>query len=179
MEGLSVHEDRPSGRHAGQGRRAASARGISNTRTENAGSVLNVPVRKPVKLLITSADVVHSLYIPAYRIKEDAVPGRQTYLWFLPDERGSYDLFCTEYCGVAHSSMTTKVNVMTEQDFNDWYQGGKRSMPGKQIPEKAKAAAPRSGENLVQTKGCLACHSPDGTPKVGPGSKRFSGKKRL
>jgi cytochrome c oxidase subunit 2 len=63
-------------------------------------SVLRVPVRKPVKLLITSADVLHGLYIPAYRIKEDCVPGRQTYLWFLPDEPGSYDLFCTEYCGV-------------------------------------------------------------------------------
>ena len=55
--------------------------------------VLRVPIRKPVKLLITSADVLHSLYIPAYRIKEDAVPGRETYLWFLPDELGSYDLF--------------------------------------------------------------------------------------
>ncbi len=56
-------------------------------------NVLNVPVGKPIKLLITSADVVHGLYIPAYRIKEDAVPGMQTHLWFLPDELGSYDLF--------------------------------------------------------------------------------------
>ena len=87
-------------------------------------SVLKVPIRKPIKLIITSADVLHSLYIPAYRIKEDCVPGRETYLWFLPDELGSYDLFCTEYCGVGHSAMITKVEVMSEKDFDEWY-GGK------------------------------------------------------
>ncbi len=70
-----------------------------------------------MKLIITSADVLHSLYIPAYRIKEDCVPGRETYLWFLPDELGSYDLFCTEYCGVGHSAMITKVEVMSRKGF--------------------------------------------------------------
>ena len=92
-------------------------------------TVLRVPVRKPVKLLITSADVLHSLSIPAYRIKEDAVPGRETYLWFLPDELGSYDLFCTEYCGVAHSAMITKVEVMDQKDFDAWYEGEERCCP--------------------------------------------------
>ena len=63
-------------------------------------NTLKVPIRKPIKLLITSADVLHSLFIPAYHIKEDAVPGMETHLWFLPDQLGSYDLFCAEYCGV-------------------------------------------------------------------------------
>ncbi len=138
-------------------------------------SVLRVPVRKPVKLLITSADVLHSLYIPAYRIKEDAVPGRQTYLWFLPDERGSYDLFCTEYCGVAHSSMITKVEVLSEQDFDAWYRGEKKGSPAK-AHEHAGKTEGAHGAELIKTKGCVACHSTDGTPKVGPTLKGLFGK---
>ncbi len=143
-------------------------------------SVLRVPVRKPVKLLITSADVLHSLYIPAYRIKEDAVPGRQTYLWFLPDELGSYDLFCTEYCGVAHSSMITKVEVLNEQDFTAWYQGEKKAASAKgheHAEEETPKTAGTSGAELVKAKGCVACHSTDGSPKVGPTFKGLFGKK--
>lgn len=120
---------------------------------------LRVPVRKPVKLLITSADVLHSLYIPAYRIKEDAVPGRETHLWFLPDEIGSYDLFCTEYCGVSHSAMITKVEVMEQKDYDAWYNAA---------PAAASKTGQPKGAELFQTKGCSACHSIDGTAKVGP-----------
>lgn len=143
-------------------------------------SLLRVPVHKPVKLLITSADVLHSLYIPAYRIKEDAVPGRPTYLWFMPDEAGSYDLFCTEYCGVAHSGMITKVLVLPEQDFSSWYAGGKDagSLQRHDSPKHAQEkAAPPDGAALVTSKGCTACHSTDGTNKVGPGFKGLFGKK--
>src|SRR5271157_704574 len=64
--------------------------------------VLKVPLGKPVQLVITSADVIHSLYIPAFRIKEDAVPGMNTHMWFNANELGSYDIFCTEYCGTGH-----------------------------------------------------------------------------
>jgi cytochrome c oxidase subunit 2 len=140
--------------------------------------VLRVPVRKPVKLLITSADVLHSLFIPAYRIKEDAVPGRQNYLWFLPDQPGSYDLFCTEYCGVGHSGMITKVEVMNEQDFSSWYKGEqKTARTEKQGAVKAGAAVkPPTGAELIQRKGCIACHSTDGTRKIGPSFKGLFGK---
>ena len=137
-------------------------------------TVLKVPVRKPVKLLITSADVLHSLYIPAYRIKEDCVPGMETHLWFLPDEVGSYDLFCTEYCGVSHSDMITKVEVMSQQNFNAWYKSGTRIAKagkkkiGKRLP---------GGNKLLQDKGCIACHSMDGTAKVGPTFKGLYGRK--
>lgn len=141
-------------------------------------SVLRVPVRKPVKLLITSADVLHSLYIPAYRIKEDCVPGMETYLWFLPDELGSYDLFCSEYCGVGHSAMITKVEVVSEKDFDAWYQGGRKTAQAPAGKEKKLAESPaRVGAELVQVKGCTACHSTDGTPKLGPTFKGVFGKK--
>jgi cytochrome c oxidase subunit 2 len=147
-------------------------------------SVLRVPVRKPVKLLITSADVLHSLYIPAYRIKEDCVPGRQTYLWFLPDELGSYDLFCTEYCGVGHSVMITKVEVMTEKDFDEWYKGEARAAKAPEQPvtkavEKKREAARIDVAALLEVKGCLACHTTDGTPKIGPTFKGVFGKKEI
>lgn len=150
-------------------------------------NVLKAPVRKPVKLLITSADVLHSLYIPAYRIKEDAVPGMETHLWFLPDELGSYDLFCTEYCGVGHSAMITKVEVVPQQDFDDWYSGNKEQTEakeekkegdikhGKKAVETEKPA--HEGAELIQVKGCTACHTTDGTPKVGPTFKGIFGKK--
>ncbi len=124
---------------------------------------LKVPLGKPVKLAITSADVLHSLFIPAFRVKEDAVPGRETYLWFQPDRTGSFDLFCTEYCGVGHSDMITKVVVMPDEEFEKWYRA------------TAAAAAPGTaghrkldGAQLFQVKGCIACHSTDGTPKIGP-----------
>jgi len=145
-------------------------------------NVLRVPVRKPVKLLITSADVLHSLYIPAYRIKEDCVPGMETYLWFLPDQPGSYDLFCTEYCGVGHSAMITKVEVMPQEDFESWYSGeAKEAEAGEKHGEKehaTKAAlASEEGAKLIEVKGCVACHTTDGTPKLGPTFKGVFGKK--
>jgi cytochrome c oxidase subunit II len=139
-------------------------------------SVLRVPVRKPVKLLITSADVLHSLFIPAYRIKEDCVPGMDTYLWFLPDELGSYDLFCTEYCGVGHHEMITKVEVMPEKEFTAWYEA--RAEAAEEKAEKKKGK-PAPGASLLEVKGCLACHTTDGTPKIGPTFKGLLGKKEV
>ncbi len=144
-------------------------------------NALKVPVGKPIKLLITSADVLHSLFIPAYRIKEDCVPGMETHLWFLPDKLGSYDLFCTEYCGVGHSAMITKVEVMSQKDFEEWYAGEKVA---KRTEEKkpaakgtAKKEAPEEGSRLIEVKGCVACHSTDGTQKIGPTFKGVFGRR--
>jgi cytochrome c oxidase subunit 2 len=149
-------------------------------------NVLKVPVRKPIKLLITSADVLHSLFIPAYHIKEDCVPGMQTHLWFLPDQLGSYDLFCTEYCGVGHSSMITKVDVMTQADFNAWYSGkteesARKAAAGKaaRAPSGEEQSLAHEGAELFQTKGCSACHTVDGTPKIGPTFKGILGRKEV
>jgi len=133
-----------------------------------ASEVLKVPVNRPVKLAITSADVLHSLAIPAFRVKEDAVPGKENYLWFQPEVTGSYDLFCTEYCGMGHSAMVTKVEVMPEQDFNAWYLGA--------TGNAARSGSGPDGAKLFTEKGCSACHSIDGSPKVGPSLKGVFGR---
>ncbi len=132
------------------------------------GGILKVPVNRPVKLAITSVDVLHSLSIPAFRVKEDAVPGRENYLWFKPGATGSYDLFCTEYCGMGHSAMITKVEVLPEAEFQAWY----RKAPPVLAP--GKQAGP-DGAKLFVEKGCSACHSIDGSPKAGPTLKGVSG----
>lgn len=125
---------------------------------------LRVPIGRPVKMLITSADVIHSFYIPAFRIKEDCVPRMQTYLWFTAKETGTYDIFCTEYCGLGHSGMVSRAIVMPESDFDTWY---------------ASVAAPAkiSGLKILENKGCLGCHTIDGTKKIGPTLKGLYGSK--
>jgi len=126
---------------------------------------LNLPLNRPVKLIINSEDVLHSLFIPAFRIKEDAVPGMETYLWFLPDRTGSFDLFCTEYCGVGHHSMISKVNVMSPEDFSAWY--GKTEASAGKVMDASK---------IMENNGCLGCHTVDGTERVGPSFKGIFGK---
>ncbi|MDD5169953.1 MAG: cytochrome c oxidase subunit II [Syntrophales bacterium] len=127
--------------------------------------VLNVPRGRPVKLLLKSTDVIHSLFIPAFRIKEDCVPGLTTHLWFTANEVDTYDIFCTEYCGVGHSHMRSQVVVMTPVAFDKWYSA---------VPEKTAAG---EGLKILQAKGCLGCHSLDGTKKVGPTFKELMGRK--
>lgn len=83
-------------------------------------SVLYVPLNKPIKCEIQSVDVNHSLYMPAFRIKEDAIPGRTNYLWFFPDKLGEYDILCAEYCGLNHAYMRGHVVVMPENEFYTW-----------------------------------------------------------
>jgi cytochrome c oxidase subunit 2 len=80
-----------------------------------------VPAGRPVNLNIISEDVLHSLFIPAFKIKEDAVPGMHTRLWFKAPRPGEYAIFCSEYCGQGHSSMISKVVAMTEEEFTTWY----------------------------------------------------------
>jgi cytochrome c oxidase subunit 2 len=141
--------------------------------------VLRVPLGRPVKLAIASVDVLHSLFIPAFRVKEDAVPGRETYLWFRPDRTGSFDLFCSEYCGMQHASMITKVEVQQPEEFTAWYE--RKEGPGPATAKKPAGADRESktheGEELVRNKGCIACHSLDGSPKIGPTFKGVFGKK--
>jgi cytochrome c oxidase subunit 2 len=131
---------------------------------------LLIPVGKPIHLRLTSQDVIHSFYIPAFRVKQDAVPGLTTSLWFKAREVGTYDVLCAEYCGQQHAYMLTNVKVLTEEEFNRWYEE-----KGKELRmEKPKALV--RGERLIQEKGCLACHSTDGTPRLGPTLKGIFGK---
>ena len=84
---------------------------------------LHLPVGKPVKISLSSPDVLHSFYVPAFRVKMDTVPGIKNTVWFTPDEVGSYDLFCAEYCGFGHAKMLSKVVVMPESEFAAWLAG--------------------------------------------------------
>jgi cytochrome c oxidase subunit 2 len=129
---------------------------------------LKVPVGKPVKLSLTSQDVIHGFYTPAFRIKQDVVPGMTNTLWFQPTEEGTFDVFCTQYCGLQHATMVTKIKVLPVEAFDQWYQKGKEAI-------EVTKGKPR-GPQLYQDKGCIGCHSIDGTPRVGPTLKGLFGK---
>jgi cytochrome c oxidase subunit II len=113
---------------------------------------LHVPLGRPVKVIFTSEDVLHSLYIPAFRVKADAIPGRYSSVWFTPTRMGEYHLFCAEYCGTKHSGMIGSVVVMEPNDYQAWLSGGGSSM----------SMAAR-GEQLFQQLGCVGCHLNDGS----------------
>jgi len=128
---------------------------------------LRVPVGKPVKLLLTSLDVIHGFYIPAFRIKQDVVPGMTNTLWFQATQAGTYDVMCSQYCGLEHSHMLSKVIVLPEKEFEKWYEGQKQEVTAK---------GPPTGYKLYEEKGCVGCHSTDGSPRVGPSFKGLFGK---
>jgi cytochrome c oxidase subunit 2 len=130
--------------------------------------ILRIPIGKNIKLSMTSRDVVHSLYIPAFRVKEDLVPRQETFMWFVSNRIGTYDLFCAEYCGVGHSAMGSKVIVMPEKEFGEWYD----------TPEGEEWVS-LDGADLVEKHGCLACHSTDGSRRLGPTLKGIFGKERV
>ena len=108
---------------------------------------LHVPLGKPVKLTMTSEDVIHSFYIPAFRVKMDVLPGRYTSLWFEANKPGEYHLFCAEYCGTKHSGMIGKVVVMEAADYERWLSG----TPANETMEQA-------GERLFNQNNCNTCH---------------------
>jgi len=110
-------------------------------------SELHVPVGRPVRLTMTSQDVIHSFYVPAFRIKQDVVPGRYTTLWFEATQTGEYDLFCAEYCGTQHSLMRGRIVVMSPADFAAWLDRGT------QQPSMAQR-----GFALFRSYGCDGCH---------------------
>ncbi len=111
---------------------------------------LHVPVGRAVKLVITSEDTIHSFFVPAFRIKKDAVPGRYNQAWFRATKPGNYHLFCAEYCGTEHSRMTGQIVVMEPQAYQAWLASG--------APPESPVAA---GERLFTEMNCIACHKPD------------------
>jgi len=131
------------------------------------GEELKVPAGKPIHLILTSVDVIHSFYVPALRIKQDALPGMENHLWFKTTKAGTYDVLCAEYCGLRHSYMLSKLYVLPEEEFDKWYED--------KLREKARERIPQ-GAQLFQEKGCKVCHSIDGTTLVGPTLKGLFGK---
>ncbi len=115
---------------------------------------LHIPVGQPIKLTMTSEDVIHSFFIPAFRIKSDVVPGRYSTLWFEPTKVGTYHLFCAEYCGTEHSLMIGKVVVMEPSEFQAWL-----SESPHHVTRGALSGSPREiGRELFTQKGCITCH---------------------
>ena len=131
---------------------------------------LHVPLGRSVKLVMTSEDVIHSLYVPAFRIKQDVLPGRYTAIWFRPTQVGEYHLFCAEYCGTDHATMGGRVIVMDPAAYQAWLAGG-NTAAGPQSPETMAA----SGEQLFTSLGCSGCHHMDGSG-VGPSLAGVFGK---
>lgn len=136
---------------------------------------LVVPAAQPVKLVMRSSDVLHSLYIPAFRVKKDVVPGRYSYLWFQSDEptgivpedemnltATGYHLFCTEYCGTGHSNMNRKVFVLAEADFEEWEEKQARWLEDVPDEDLYSFAGPRIYGR------CANCHTIDGSANTGP-----------
>jgi cytochrome c oxidase subunit II len=127
---------------------------------------LYVPQGKPVVLDLVSMDVIHSFYIPAFRIKQDMIPGKKFRTWFIGNSPGEYDIFCAEYCGLNHSGMYTAVKVLPQADFDKWY------IDSTAVAAATVAATPElAGAGTLRSLGCIACHSTDGTTKTGPSFK--------
>lgn len=130
-------------------------------------SKLYVPVGKPVKVDLASVDVLHGFYIPAFRVKRDVVPGMINNVWFVANKPGSYDIFCSSYCGTGHSAMITTVEALPEAEFAAW------------LKEQASAGSPHPGLALLEKHGCLGCHSIDGSAMIGSTFKGIWGRKTV
>jgi len=118
--------------------------------------VLYVPASQPVFLSMKTLDVLHGFYVPAFRIKRDLVPGMTTTLWFRTKDPGTFDVMCSQYCGVGHSSMHTTITVLPQAEFDKWYASGKTPEAGEE------------GRQVFTTYGCSGCHSLEGAARVGP-----------
>lgn len=149
--------------------------------TEPSPSELVVPVARPVKMLMSSQDVLHSFYVPEFRVKRDVVPGMYSSVWFEANQTTSrydadenkvsgepIDLFCTEYCGTSHSQMLAKVHVVSEADYAAFIAGKDRMPEGKPLEVV--------GAELYTKNACNTCHTVDGSPLVGPSFKGLFGK---
>jgi len=135
---------------------------------------LYLPKDKPVKLNLVALDVLHSFYIPAFRVKQDMVPNKENnFMWFEPQREGLFEIFCAEYCGLQHSYMYSYVKVMEESAFQSF------------IADTTKLAAAAiesptaTGKRIMQNIGCFACHSVDGTKLVGPSFKGIWGEEQV
>ncbi len=128
-------------------------------------SKLYVPVGKAVKVQLTSKDVLHSFFVPAFRIKKDMVPGMETYVWFKAPAPGSYDVQCTEYCGVGHADMLTSIEVLPAEEYAQWAQ------------PKPPEGEPR-GLAVINEQGCTGCHSLDGSEGIAPSLFKLAGQQR-
>jgi cytochrome c oxidase subunit 2 len=144
---------------------------------------LVLPVGRPVRLDVNSADVVHGFFIPAFRVKVDAVPGRTNYTWVTPTVEGVFDVECTVICGPTHSYMLSKVHVVPAAAYDAWVSTPAAEPPGSGGAPPAKPPPPADpvarGKAVAEEKGCTGCHSDDGSPLVGPTFKGIWGRREV
>jgi cytochrome c oxidase subunit II len=130
---------------------------------KNSGK-LYVPVGTPIQVNLESKDVLHGFYVPAFRVKRDVVPGMKNHVWFVASKPGSYDIFCSQYCGTSHSAMIATIEAVPQQQFDAWLKEG-------------KGVGVHPALAILEKNGCLGCHSLDGTKKVGPTFQGIWGRK--
>ena len=136
---------------------------------------LFLPKDQPVKLNLKAMDVLHSFYIPAFRVKQDMVPNKEdNFMWFIPQKVGDYEVFCAEYCGLQHSYMYSNVKVMEKGDFDSWITDTTQVAAS----VAAMASPGATGKKIMQNIGCFACHTIDGTKLVGPSFKGIWGEEQ-
>lgn len=141
---------------------------------------LTVPLGRAVRLVMTSRDVIHSFYVPAFRIKQDVVPGRYVTSWFRAVQTGSFELLCAEYCGLSHSRMLARVEVLGPREYAAWLS---RTRPRARAATPQEAESPAAlasgmadyGRQVAVRQGCLACHTVDGQRHIGPTWKGLFG----
>lgn len=143
-------------------------------------SDLYLAVDHPVKLELRSPDVIHGFFIPAFRIKQDVVPGKENYTWFVPTQLGSFDIECTVICGVSHAVMLSKAIVIPSDKFEEWYFGDEET-PLSQDTKASSSPVDLMRDpavDLLEKHLCLSCHSLDGSALVGPSLKGLYGRKQ-
>jgi cytochrome c oxidase subunit 2 len=147
-----------------------------------------VPVNQPVKMVMSSEDVIHSLFIPNFRIKQDVVPGMYTTVWFEATVPGKHQILCAEYCGTSHSEMLAKLYVLEPDEWKEWLTGKKPVIAGESGSADGKKSSHSNlsklssgiavqGKKLANAKGCVGCHTSDGSTKIGPTYKGIFGQK--
>jgi cytochrome c oxidase subunit II len=139
----------------------------------NAIGTLHVPADRPVRLLMTSRDVIHSFYVPDFRIKQDVLPGRYTETWFQATKPGRYQVLCAEYCGTWHSQMWGEIVVMPGPEFDTWLAEQRRGLSdrvdtGGDDGVSFHGSIVEYGKKIAMAQGCLKCHSVTGEPHIGP-----------
>jgi cytochrome c oxidase subunit II len=142
---------------------------------------LVLAIDKPVKLELRSLDVIHGFFIPAFRIKQDVVPGKENYTWFVPTQLGSFDIECTVICGTSHANMLGKAVVVPLADFEKWYFSDEMDVvPGQLTASNSPTVGKTDPDlDLLIKKACTACHSIDGSPMVGPTLKGIYGRRQI
>lgn len=133
----------------------------------NSVNELVVPAGRPVKLLMSSTDVIHSFFVPDFRIKMDVLPNRYSVVWFEAPDPGEHNIFCTEYCGKGHSEMLARVKVVGTREYALWIE--QSSGPGEGV------SLEDYGASLYKSRRCVTCHSTDGSLNVGPSFKGIFG----